>query len=257
MLFRSKDKNSHRRDRHIKFFEVGHKYTITTDPNSKYTSVTTWIHNMFPKFDADEIINKIMSGSKWNETHKYWGMTPDEIKNSWKQNGEKVSGDGTEMHYNIECFMNNCRLCEQPYTHKDLFDDYVSNMSEDEREKLEEKDEWQHFLTFLTEHPHLRPYRTEWTVYNEDAKLAGSIDMIYENDDGSLSIYDWKRSKEISKHGWGKFATCEEISHIPNANYWHYSLQLNTYRRILQDKYGKTVKELFLVRLHQIGRAHV
>jgi nucleoside-diphosphate-sugar epimerase len=39
----------------------------------------------------------------------------------------------------------------------------------------------------------------EWMIFDEDLKLAGSIDMVYENPDGTLSIYDWKRSKDISK----------------------------------------------------------
>ena len=59
--------------------------------------------------------------------------------------------------------------------------------------------EWQYFIEFIKENPHLKPYRTEWIIFNEDLKLAGSIDMVYENPDGSLKIYDWKRSKEISK----------------------------------------------------------
>ena len=92
---------------------------------------------------------------------------------------------------------------------------------------------------------------TEWTVYHEDLRLAGSIDMVYENPDGSLSIYDWKRSADISKvNSWNKTALTKCISWMPDSNFWHYALQLNTYKMILETKYGKIVKELFLVRLH-------
>jgi ATP-dependent exoDNAse (exonuclease V) beta subunit len=88
--------------------------------------------------------------------------------------------------------------------------------------------------------PHLKPYRTEWTVYHEDLKLAGSIDMVYENPDGTLSIYDWKRSKDITRiNNFNKYALTECISHMPDANFWHYSLQLNTYKAILEKNYGK------------------
>jgi len=81
--------------------------------------------------------------------------------------------------------------------------------------------------------------------------VAGSIDMVYENPDGTLSIYDWKRSKEIKKtDGFKKFALTEEISHLPDTNFWHYSLQLNTYKAILEEKYGKVITDLYLVRLH-------
>jgi len=37
---------------------------------------------------------------------------------------------------------------------------------------------------------------------------------------------------------------------LPDSNYWHYALQLNTYRGLIESKYDKKVKELFLVRLH-------
>jgi hypothetical protein len=76
--------------------------------------------------------------------------------------------------------------------------------------------------------------------------------MVYENPDGSLSIYDWKRSKSITKKNTfdSSYASAECISHLPNSNFWHYSLQLNTYKAILEAKYGKKVTDLYLVRLH-------
>jgi ATP-dependent exoDNAse (exonuclease V) beta subunit len=88
-------------------------------------------------------------------------------------------------------------------------------------------------------------------IYHEDLLLAGSIDMVYENDDGTLMIYDWKRSKEIKKtDNFLKFALTECISHLPDTNFWHYSLQLNTYKKMIEEKYGKKVTKLCLVCLH-------
>lgn len=111
--------------------------------------------------------------------------------------------------------------------------------------------EWQYFLDFLRDYPDLKPYRTEWTIYDEDLKLSGSIDMVYENPDGTLMIYDWKRSKDISRvNNFNEYAKTPCISHLPNSNFWHYSLQLNTYKAILERKYGKKVTDLYLVRLH-------
>ena len=49
-------KNAHPRDANIQFFEEGHKYIILSEPETKYTSVTTWNHSHFPHFDADEFI---------------------------------------------------------------------------------------------------------------------------------------------------------------------------------------------------------
>ena len=47
-----------------------------------------------------------------------------------------------------------------------------------------------------------------------------------------------------------EFASTSCIEHLPNTNYWHYSLQLNTYKAILERQYGKIVTDLYLVRLH-------
>jgi len=75
--------------------------------------------------------------------------------------------------------------------------------------------------------------------------------MVYKNKDGTLSIYDWKRVKEINKmNNYDEFAITPCISHFHNSNFWHYTLQLNTYRAILERKYGFKIKDLFLVKIH-------
>lgn len=241
-------RNYHPRDLNIKFYETGHKYIIQTDPESKYTSVTTWVHNLFPKFDTDAIIKNMMKGKNWKEGHKYWGMSAEEIKQQWNKNKESVAGAGTNLHYDIECFMNDKRF-QFDYTHKELYEIYKSDIRE-ETTKNESK-EWQYFINFVKDTPHLKPYRTEWTIYDEDIKIAGSVDMIYENVDGTLSIYDWKRCKEITRiNNFNKYALKECINYMPDSNFWHYCVQLNTYKAILERKYNKVIKELFLVRLH-------
>jgi ATP-dependent exoDNAse (exonuclease V) beta subunit len=234
--------NAHPRDANIVFQEEGHKYTILTDPDSAYTSVTTWNHSHFLKFDPDAIIKTMMSGKNWNSKNKYWNMTPDEIKTLWEENGKSVSSKGTEMHFQIECFMNN-DAANQGYTHEDLLNQYTP---------IEDASlEWTYFLDFVKNNPTLKPYRTEWLIYDDNIKLAGSIDMVYETPDGDLLIYDWKRSKDITKtNPWNKSAITECISHLPDTNFWHYSLQLNTYKTILEKKYAKRVTGLFLVKLH-------
>jgi ATP-dependent exoDNAse (exonuclease V) beta subunit len=239
--------NSHPRDLHIQFEEIGHKYTILTDPGSKYTSVTTWNHSHFPKFDSDAVIKNMMKGKNWNSENKYWGMTPEQIKQQWSDNGASVSGAGTDMHLEIECFMNN-DIVPYPYTHLNLYSSYFSKYYQTHDNKPLE---WKYFTDFVRDFPDLKPYRTEWTIYDEELKLAGSIDMVYENPDGTLEIYDWKRSKEISTiNKYNKYAITECISQYPDSNFWHYALQLNTYKAIIESKYDKKVTNLCLVRLH-------
>jgi len=239
--------NAHNRDANIQFFEEGHRYVILTEPDVKYTSVTTWNHQHFPKFDADVIIEKMMKGSGWKKGHKYWGQTPEQIKALWDTNKNAVSGAGTDLHYEIECFNNNDELAPG-YTNKELYDKY---MQENGNILASKPIEWQYFINFIKDTPYLKPYRTEWIIYNDSVKISGSIDMVYENQDGTISIYDWKRCKNItSANNFNKFAIHPLICHLPDTNFWHYSLQLNTYKVILEEKYGKKVRDLFLVRLH-------
>ena len=240
-------KNFNQRDINIAFFENEHKYVISFEPDVKYTSVTTWIHEHFENFDSDKVIFKMMSGVKWKEGHKYWGKTAEEIKCLWNSNKDSVTIAGSELHYEIECFNNDKRF-QIEYSNKELYNIYdTDNKLKNDFKPIE----WQYFINFIKDHPDLTPYRTEWTIYDEDVKISGSIDMVYKNLDGTFSIYDWKRSKNITRiNNFNKFSTHPIICHLPDSNFWHYALQLNTYKMILERKYDIKIKDLFLVRLH-------
>ena len=216
--------NTHPRDAHISFDEGPHIYTI--DGDSDYKSVTTWNHSHFPHFNANKIITKMMNSKNWKQ-NKYFGCTREQIKFLWKQNGIKASKAGTKMHYEIECFYNDMDV-----------------------EVDEDCKEFNYFLEFEKDHENFEPYRTEWMVWDKELKLAGSIDMTYIRADGTIDIYDWKRCKEIKKDNPWESATTECIKHLPNSNFWHYSLQLNTYKAILEKNYGVKVGDMYLVCLH-------
>ena len=217
-------KNAHQRDAHISFDEGPHIYTI--DGDSDYMSVTSWNSTHFPKFDADSVISKMMNSPRWPKS-PYFGMTREEIKMKWNNDGIEASEAGTKMHYNIECF----------YNGMDVEDDGSL--------------EWKYFREFNEAVGNeLTPYRTEWMVWDKELRLAGSVDMLFENPDGTLQIYDWKRSKKVVKENKWASAIVDCISHLPDANFWKYSLQLNTYKWILEKNYGKKISNMFLVWLH-------
>jgi hypothetical protein len=326
-------KNPHPRDAHIHFDEGPHTYTIEgingVTKNTKFTSVTTWVHEHFEHFDAKKVIAAMMRNTKkWNDpvaNAKYYGKTAEEIEKMWADAGREAAAKGTEMHYKIECFYNRpppemtdtaastvastdtpiqpaadtpiqpaADTPIQPATDTTTATDTATDTTTDTAtdtttvestdtttvastdtpiqpattqdtrrwgaEPPAEPPEFKYFLDFHQEFAAtLKPYRTEWTVFHEEARIAGSIDMVYEEviDDTfretqpALLIYDWKRCREITKTNAGnKFASHEAIEHLPDTNYWHYALQLNIYKYILQNKYGKTVTDLYLVVLH-------
>jgi hypothetical protein len=250
--------NPHPRDAHIHFDEGPHKYTIKgvdgiNPETDEFTSVTTLVHQHFEHFDAKKVIAAMMRNQKkWNDpiaNPKYYGKTAEEIEEMWSKAGQEAAAAGTAMHHEIECFYNQPQ--QPPATAP------ATNSVE-----------FQYFLNFNREYVSadegatLRPYRTEWTVFHEEARIAGSIDMVYEmiepdtaTDTATtpppLVIYDWKRCREITKtNRANKFATHPAIEHLPDTNFWHYALQLNIYKYILQTKYGKTVTDLYLIVLH-------
>jgi len=211
----------------ITFYEENHKYIINGMEKSPI-SVTTLIHNYFPEFDADIVIDKMMKSKNWPQS-KYFGRSIDSIKEEWETNKNSASQLGTKMHKSIEDFLN-----------------------EDENFKPDTK-ELQMFMNFWkdlnSQYPTFKIYRTEWLVYDEKIGLAGSIDCILKDENDSLIIVDWKRSKEIKlKNHFEKGKS--PFNNYDHCNYSHYSLQLNFYRHILETKYNQKVLFMMLVVLH-------
>jgi hypothetical protein len=105
----------------------------------------------------------------------------------------------------------------------------------------------------IVENKGYTPYRTEWYIFDEEHELAGSVDMLYQvnGDPNNLVIYDWKRSCKLSKKkGFGGKTMKAPLDHLPDCSYWHYAMQLNIYRHILETKYNKTISGMVLVGVH-------
>ena len=228
-------KNAHPRDAFISFDEPSHIYTVNGSSKG-VVSVTKFLGNFHAKFDADKVIRNMKASPKW-PTSPYFGMTDAAIKKQWQDNGNQASGAGTQLHLAIEQFL----------------DSKQAPPSE-----VAESKEWSYFQQFWAKHePELEPYRLEWPVYIAERKLAGCIDAVFRHKtNGTFFIYDWKRCKKIEAEN--RFESClEPVDHLPNTNYWHYTLQLNTYRYILERFYGISIKDMFLIVLHPDNATYV
>lgn len=222
-------RNRHPRDLCIEFDEPTHKYTVNGNYDG-WTSCTGFIHAFFPHFNPDATIRKMMASPKWPQ-NKYYGMTADQIKTQWSNSGKEASEAGTAMHLGIEMYHNGAEK---------IID-----------ESIKKSKEWEYFMKYWSDcGDDLVPYRTEWEVWSEEHKLAGSIDMIYyRKSDGKYVIYDWKRSKEIKTNNDFE-SGYPPLHHLPNTNYWHYTLQLNIYKWFLETFYGLEIADLYLIILH-------
>ena len=203
--------HSHPFDSFIQLNPVSHVYSVKKGGDREFISVTKWVESLFPSFDPDLIITKMMASPRWPQS-PYFGKTRQAIKTQWAITGQKAARAGTAFHHTIEQL------------------DFENEIGK-----------------------HLTPYRTEWKVWDKELGIAGTVDMLFENADKTLSLYDWKRCKQIKKENAWETATPGCISHLPNTNYWHYALQLNMYKFILEKNYDKQVKEMFLVCCHPIN----
>jgi hypothetical protein len=230
--------NAHPRDAHIAFDEPTHKYYVngTCEGN---ISCTGFVHEFFSHFDPKAIISKMKKKPTWPQS-PYYGMTDEEIIKKWSDNGKQASEAGTAMHLAIEQFLHGSSELIKP--------------------EIKDTPEWKYFMKFWKDcGDDLEPYRSEWEVFTDSLvpvdgerkiKLCGSIDMVFRRkSDGKFVIYDWKRSKEIKADN--PFGTgLPPLEHLPDTNYWHYTLQLNIYKWMLEKFYGLEVGDLYLVILH-------
>jgi hypothetical protein len=223
-------KNAHPRDAFIEFFEEGHKYKVYGE-FGKYDSVTTLVHHSgwFKEFDEEKTIESIIrKGYPTLEGHKYFGMTADQIRESWNKNKEDASSKGTLLHLNIEKYYNGVPVSDDTL-------------------------EYGYFMNFVKDHPHLEPYRTEWSIFHDEARISGQIDILFFNrNTGEFEIGDWKRTKDLSYFcTFGKDKGIPQcLQDLDNVNFTHYSLQLSIYKWILAEKYNIRVSKLFLIVLH-------
>lgn len=211
-------KNAHSRDSRIKFYPEPHIYTIDNTPAP---SASTIIAKFFPEFDSVYWANR-----KAPEL----GMSPYEVELMWKKKGEAAAKAGTFLHEQIENF-----YLEQDY---------------------ERTEEFHLFENFVREHKHIKPFRTEWRIFDEHHHIAGTIDLISKNGNG-YEMYDWKRSKKvvntfngepIKNNQWQKGVG--QLADIDDTSYNRYCLQQSLYKYILEKNYGLKVSKMYLVVLY-------
>jgi len=237
------------------FVEHDHHYEVFNEAMNAYErcrgSVTGAIHVPFkhfdPKFHAKRIAD---SNRRYGE---YANMTAEEIEHLW------VFGAncGSAFHKSAELFLN---------------DPFFSDIPEEfTTSPVLQSVEFGYFLRFVRDHivgqvdiirTELR--LTDWRLNRDNTyvaqqlragkyyphdpvmqkmlpmvKLAGSADLIChrrsDKDPNSVEIWDWKRSKKIRDTAFDKTFGKWPCDMQPDANLYHYQLQLNLYQWMLEN----------------------
>lgn len=215
--------NPHERDI-VEFDEPNHKYKVGDHIFS--TSVTEFVHEHFPPFIKEDVANNILKSRKMNDkSYEYYGLNKEQIFELWNHNAKL----GTILHTHIEDYYNG-------------------------RGKDIDTVEYKYFLNFVNTYSDLPIYRTEFRLFSLELDIAGSIDLLTKNPDGTYSILDWKRAKNIDTSTeitrFTTFGLLPGIRHIISTNFQHYCFQLNVYRYILQKEYGFEISNMYLVIFH-------
>lgn len=172
-----------------------HTYLDSNDV--KYKSVTTLIKDFVPKFDFDEK-SKLYAAK--------YGLDVEEVRQSWRQKNVDSTSFGTAIHKEIENLINEGVYNGEP-KFKEPVSEVVNTIVSDFKPG-----------NFLLEH----------IVFNEEYKIAGTADVIVDNKK-SFSVLDFKTNKEFKvQNPYDKYLL-EPISHLPNGEFFKYSLQLSFY----------------------------
>jgi len=172
---------------------------------------------------------------------KYKGIPVEESLDKWARSGRIASEVGTFVHLQTE-----------NYFQRGFFETECNLQFGDKTEVISVEQEKLHFLRFIRDYQ-IEPYRQEWPVYDEDLNIAGTIDLICREDDGEFTIYDWKRSSKVVNaqgqpvvEGFRGKMSHNGIS-LPDTSFYHYCIQQNLYRYMLEQHYGIRIKAMNLV----------
>ncbi len=209
-----------------------HSY-VSVDPNEEiiWTSVTSVISKFKKHFDSDKVAVK----SSKNKKSKWYGMSPEAIKEAWKNESQKAMNLGTWYHNQREKDLLSCDTISR----EDIIVPIIKPIEEDGFKKAPEQK-----LTDGIYPEHL--------VYLKSAGICGQADRV-EVINGIVNVYDYKTNKEIKAESYVNWEGISDkmldpVSHLDDCNLNHYNIQLSLYMYIILKhnprlKAGKLVIE--------------
>jgi hypothetical protein len=237
----------------VVFNEKAHTYTNAT--GEKYISVTTLLNKYKPQFDSHywstykamkDVLEKKGEWAAYKKRAGAWDRVVDYVRyvdksfpyrsevmeakkeylKSWRETKDSAAERGTEFHkmkesqtagsgYNFEGIVYNT-LAGSPF----IEPDYITS-----------------------------GVYPELLLFDHEFKLAGQADVVIKNGK-SVSILDYKTSKSIEKTAFQSQTLLYPLDHMPNANFYIYTMQLSLYAYML-ERQGYEIGRL---QIHHINR---
>ena len=206
------------------------------------TSMTKLYKKFFPAFNATQISERLARKELGDADYGIILKKAREIRDSWK-NKAKL---GTIVHdYAEHTLIAGTAIPCNPDSFKD-HPDYLPALENTYPSYCKGvQDFLQNDLTLFDNFLY-----SELVVWDAEFSVAGQVDFITYNPDGSIDLWDWKTSGEITPEGvsFGKFGFgC--LAGLPDTNFSHYSLQLSGYAFIIEKNLGLKVRSLKVVHI--------
>jgi len=211
----------------IAFDPENHSYKVK-ETGVLLNGVTTYIGNFFPKFDAD----------KWApRTARKRGTTTEAILEEWAAKAKRGRDEGHNVHEYAEVKIadvfgkSNGMPTPEP----------LSSRCEKLFSAVDQAIAWlKTYYDFVA---------AELIVFSPRLKLAGTIDLVMINENG-ICLFDWKQNKVIKTYNPYQNAL-GPLSHLEDHDFNKYSLQLNVYRRIIEEEnYYPSVDDISMNLVH-------
>ena len=194
---------------YIDFDEPTHKYSYLDYgsgdifPKRKEFPIsgTGWVHKYIKPFDKD-----FWSKKKADEA----GVSQKDILAQWQNIADIANEKGTLHHLYMEYLLNG-EIMEYNNKHlKKLGDEFY-------------RDYKRGYVSIAN----------ELVMGDLDSNIAGMCDNLSLGNDGKLYIFDHKTNKKLKfENRWSKML--KPFNKYPDANFYHYSLQLSLYKYIIE-----------------------
>jgi ATP-dependent exoDNAse (exonuclease V) beta subunit len=220
----------------LSFDPEHHRYTYALgDALPTLTSVTTLIEHFSHWFDAEHHAARIAERD---------GKNTQDILDGWAATAAEARERGALVHETAENGIHSI-------ARRSIVSLQVPQHCEKAKRQVHAVARW------FANHPELSLgwTLTEHRVCWPARGIAGTIDLLTSNYEGSPAIIDFKTNREIDVLGYRNMLPPFRAGRLklPDANWYHYCLQLNIYRTILAARYDYDVDYLALIHIDHAG----
>jgi len=221
----------------IVYYDEPHKYYIDGE---QMISTTTLLHKYKEEFNVDAIAPR--SGTKWGEL--YSGSIPFDaafVKDTWEWLNLHAVNEGSILHDYLENRFNNKIF---PYPLQKVIDIFGYDAYEYTMPILREYADNFHRDTLGK----LIPIKPELVIGDKELGLCGMADMLFYNTKAAeYQIWDWKTNTDLTLTSKYNQTLKGSLSHLADSELNIYSLQLSTYRYIIEKNTNIKLGDSYLV----------